>query len=109
MTMKPSMCLLGTLLTALLWTAGQGIADTSLRCGNQLIQIGDSMHKVRSACGAPLSEQRIGERTTYRILPDQQLKIKESLYLYEWLYKKDSVTYVLTFEGSRLSQKRYYK
>ena len=107
--MKRAIVLMCALLVASTVAANYCRADTSFRCGNQLIEIGDTMHKVRSACGKPLSTQRIGERTTYRILPDQQLKIKDSLYLFEWLYRKDSVTYVLIFEGSRLSEKSYYK
>ena len=90
-------------------TVGLSAAETSLRCGNQLIEIGDTMHQVRSACGEPVSEQRIGERTIYQILADQQLKIKDSLYLFEWIYKKDSGVYILTFEGGRLLNKEYSK
>jgi len=107
--MKRAIVLMCALLIASVFAADRCRADTSLRCGNQLIEIGDTMYKVRSACGEPLSAQRIGERTTYRILSDQQLKIKDSLYLFEWLYRKNAVTYVLIFEGSRLSKKSYHK
>ena len=107
--MKRAVGLICALLIVSISAAGHSRADTSFRCGNQLIEIGDTMHKVKSACGKPLAEQRIGERTTYRILPDQQLKVKDSLYLFEWLYRRGTVTYVLIFEGSRLSEKSYYK
>jgi hypothetical protein len=82
-------------------------ADTMLRCGNELIERGDTMFKVRQACGPPRSEQRVGERTSYTILPNELLKIKDSIYIEEWVYEKDAGLYILTFEGSRLVKKEY--
>lgn len=87
--------------------AGAAAESTSFRCGNTLIGIGETMYMVRQACGDPVFEQHIGERTVYSILEDERLKIKDSMYLTEWIYKKDSGTYILTFEGSRLAQKRF--
>lgn len=83
--------------------------DTSLRCGNELVDLGDTMYEVRQACGDPAYEQRIGERTIYTILRDERLKVKDAMYLIEWIYPKDSGIYILTFEGSRLTDKEYSK
>lgn len=95
--------------TALL-TANPLFADnTSMRCGNELISIGDTMHQVRNTCGNPLSEQRIGEKRTFKIYKEDQLKIENLIYVYEWYYKKGDGTYILTFEGSRLVKKEYKK
>lgn len=105
---KNVLACLAILITSMM-NAGDATGDTSLRCGNALIDIGDTMYEVRLACGEPLSEQRVGERTTYRILEDQSLKIKDNVYLTEWIFKKDSGTYVLTFEGSRLTDKRFIR
>lgn len=86
-----------------------GVADTSFRCANKLIDLGDIMHAVRQACGEPISEQRVGARTTYTILPGDYLKVKDETFVVEWIYKKDSGYYILTFEGSRLMKKEYVK
>ena len=107
--MTPWRCLFTATLLALLASGPLRADDTSLRCGNQLIEIGDTMYTVRAACGNPVAEQRIGERTIFTILSDRQLKIKDSMYLSEWIYLKDSGHYILTFEGSRLSRKEYSK
>lgn len=86
---------------------GAGAADTLLRCGNDLIEKGDTMYQVRQVCGEPISAQRVGERTSYTILADERLKIRDVLYMEEWIYKKDSGLYILIFEGGRLVKKEY--
>ncbi len=94
----------------LLFAANPLCADnTSMRCGNELISIGDTMHKVRNTCGNPVSEQRIGEKRTFKIFKDDQLKIENLTYVFEWFYEKGSGVYILTFEGSRLVKKEYKK
>ena len=98
------------LFFAALLTANPLLAgNTSMRCGNELISIGDTMHKVRNTCGNPLSEQRIGEKRTFKIYNEDQLKIENLIYVYEWYYEKGGGTYILTFEGSRLVKKDYEK
>ena len=88
--------------------AGSLQADnTSLRCGNALILLGETMHEVRSACGEPVSVQPVGERKTYRILKNQDLKIEDITYVTEWIYEKNFGLYILTFEGSRLVDKTF--
>lgn len=95
-------CLLVVLAHGQAWAG-----DTMLRCGNELIEKGDTMFEVRRTCGAPVSEQRVGERTNYTILPSERLKLKDVIYVEEWIYEKDSGIYILTFEGSRLVKKEF--
>ncbi len=61
-----------------LLSAQPGRSDTSLRCGNAFVSIGDTMYKVRQLYGEPTSQQTVGERTTYEILKDEQLKVKDT-------------------------------
>lgn len=96
------------LVIVLTWCV-TGSADTSFRCGNKIIDLGDIMQFVRQECGDPMSEERVGERTTYTILPADHLKVKDETYVVEWIYKRDSGFYILTFEGSRLMKKEYAK
>lgn len=81
--------------------------DTSLRCGSSLISIGDTMYEVRKACGDPLHEQRVGERKRYTADRAKGLRIEDITYVTEWIYERDQVSYILTFEGSRLVNKTY--
>jgi hypothetical protein len=95
---------------AVLLSANQLFADnTSMRCGNKLVSIGETMYEVRDACGNPFSEQRIGEKRTFKTLKDNQLEIESLIYINEWYYKRGDGTYILTFEGSRLVKKEYKK
>ncbi len=98
--------LLGNLL---LCTSLLHADNTSFRCGNSLVSIGDTMSKVRRLCGNPLSEQQVGERRTFRIYKQEQLKIEDITYVTEWIYEKHQGEYILTFEGSRLVHKEYLK
>ena len=81
--------------------------DTSLRCGNSLISIGDTMYAVRKACGDPTHEQRVGERRRYKADKAKGLKIEDITYVTEWIYERGQGAYILTFEGSRLVDKTY--
>jgi hypothetical protein len=81
--------------------------DTSLRCGSSLISLGDTMYEVRKACGGPAHEQRVGERRRYKVDKAKGLKIEDITYVTEWIYERDQVAYILTFEGSRLVQKTF--
>jgi hypothetical protein len=74
---------------------------TSFRCGNNYIsEIGDHMYIVRKHCGEPLVEQKIGEK---------EISDHDFMYITEWIYEKDQGIYVLTFEGSRLIKKEFFK
>jgi hypothetical protein len=81
--------------------------STSLRCGTSLISLGDTMYAVRSACGDPSHEQRVGERRRYTVDKAKDMKIEDITYVTEWTYERNDVEYTLTFEGSRLVGKTF--
>ena len=97
-----------TLVLCLLMTLSAGFLyaeDTTLRCGNDLISIGYSMYQIRNSCGAPDSEQVVGQKE----IKEQkgQDKTTTTIYITEWTYKREAGIYVLTFEGSKLIKKEY--
>ena len=81
--------------------------DDSLRCGNNLISLDDTMYEVRKSCGEPYSEQVIGEKTSYRVYQKKRLGVESVIYVSEWVYERSDGIYVLTFEGSRLVTKEF--
>ena len=72
-------------------------ADT-LRCGSQLISVGDRMFEVQQKCGQPVSQDIIGYKETvnhYRQVDQVQVQ--------EWVYGPSNGMYqYLRFEGGRL-------
>ncbi|WP_282367307.1 DUF2845 domain-containing protein [Pseudomonas sp. PS02290] len=77
--------------------AGLAHADT-LRCGSQLISVGDRMFEVQQKCGQPVSQDIIGYKETvnhYRQVDQVQVQ--------EWIYGPSNGMYqYLRFEGGRL-------
>lgn len=77
--------------------AGVAQADT-LRCGSQLISVGDRMFEVQQKCGQPVSQEIIGYKETvnhYRQVDQVQVQ--------EWIYGPSNGMYqYLRFEGGRL-------
>lgn len=69
----------------------------SLRCGQDLVNIGDLKHKVLLTCGQPFSKEIIGyidqERSGDRI---RVMKIEE------WIVESNGNYYSLEFEGNML-------
>ena len=91
--------LLGMLLifmTGQLAWSGQS-KNTSLRCGSDLIDIGDSKSRVMYLCGQPISKEVIGQTK----IPDNKSGIE--FIIERWTYDT-SVRYftILTFKGDRL-------
>ena len=70
---------------------------TSLRCGSDLIDIGDSKSRVMYLCGQPISKEVIGQTK----IPDNKSGIE--FIIERWTYDT-SVRYftILTFKGDRL-------
>ncbi|MES2818622.1 MAG: DUF2845 domain-containing protein [Pseudomonadota bacterium] len=69
-------------------------ADT-LRCGSQLISVGDRAFEVQQKCGEPRFRDLVG----YNLGPNER---RESP-IEEWVYGPDNgMLRILTFEGSRL-------
>lgn len=80
-------------------TALVGVAQAdTLRCGSQLISVGDRMFEVQQKCGQPVSQDIIGYKETvnhYRQVDQVQVQ--------EWIYGPSNGMYqYLRFEGGRL-------
>ena len=72
------------------------VADT-LRCGSQLVSVGDRSSEVLQKCGEPVSRDLLGyKRSANR---------REEFQVEEWTYGPNSGMYqYLRFEGNRLKQ-----
>lgn len=81
--------------------------DDSLRCGSDLIDLGETMYEVRRSCGEPYSIRDVGEKRQYRLHNKKRLGVEYVLYITEWVYEHNDGIYVLTFEGSRLVRKEF--
>jgi len=88
--------LLVFLMAGQLARAGQSKL-TSLRCGSDLIDIGDSKSRVMYLCGQPISKEVIGQTK----IPDNKSGIE--FIIERWTYDT-SIRYftILTFKGDRL-------
>ncbi|MCU1718795.1 DUF2845 domain-containing protein [Pseudomonas sp. 5P_3.1_Bac2] len=70
-------------------------ADSSMRCGSQLISLGDRRFEVQEKCGEPVSRDLVGYTLGSYDRREYQLE--------EWLYGPDNGMFsILTFEGTRL-------
>jgi hypothetical protein len=85
--------------------------DTLFRCGSDIVSLGYTKHKIKDECGEPDSEQSVGEKSTLKYRKGKLIKgkRKSNTNLTEWTYKRDFGIYVLTFEGSRLVKKEYFR
>lgn len=74
--------------------AGQAQADT-LRCGSQLISVGDREFEVQQKCGEPIARNIIGYK--------RSVNRREEVQIDEWIYGPNNGMYqYLRFEGGRL-------
>ena len=91
-----AMGLLLFLLAAQITMAGRS-KETSLRCGNDLIDIGDSKSRIMYLCGQPISKEIVGQTK----IPDNKAGVE--FIIERWTYDT-SVRYftILTFKGDRL-------
>ena len=77
--------------------ASQAWAADTLRCGSQLISVGDRSSEVLQKCGEPVSRDLLG----YKRSADR----REEFQLEEWTYGPNGGMYqYLRFEGNRLKQ-----
>ncbi|MGH8347208.1 MAG: DUF2845 domain-containing protein [Pseudomonas sp.] len=87
------------LLTGLILAlaASQAWAADTLRCGSQLISVGDRSSEVLQKCGEPVSRDLLG----YKRSADR----REEFQVEEWTYGPNGGMYqYLRFEGNRLKQ-----
>jgi hypothetical protein len=74
--------------------AGEAQADT-LRCGSQLISVGDREFEVQQKCGEPIARNIIGYK--------RSMNRREEVQIDEWIYGPNNGMYqYLRFEGGRL-------
>jgi hypothetical protein len=77
--------------------SGLAQADT-LRCGSQLISVGDRMFEVQQKCGQPVSQDIVGYKETVN-----HFRQVDQVQVQEWVYGPNSGMYqYLRFEGGRL-------
>lgn len=82
------------LLLALACTASQAQAET-LRCGSQLVSLGDRRFEVLQKCGEPAFRDLVG----YSLGPNE----RHEYPIEEWVYgPSNGMLSILTFEGTRL-------
>lgn len=75
-------------------SAAQG---ETLRCGSQLVSVGDRSFEVEQKCGEPAFRDLVG----YTLGPYQQRELK----IEEWVYgPSNGMLTILTFEGNRLTR-----
>ncbi|WP_085718478.1 DUF2845 domain-containing protein [Pseudomonas sp. B28(2017)] len=87
------------LLTGLILVlaVSQAWAADTLRCGSQLISVGDRSSEVIQKCGEPVSRDLLG----YKRSADR----REEFQVEEWTYGPNGGMYqYLRFEGNRLKQ-----
>jgi hypothetical protein len=80
---------------ALAIVASQAHAADTLRCGSQLISVGDRSGEVLQKCGEPASRDFLGYK--------RSVNKREEFQVEEWVYGPNSGMYqYLRFEGNRL-------
>jgi hypothetical protein len=83
-------------LALLMGCAAFAQADT-LRCGSQLISLGDRSFEVQQKCGEPVYRDLVG----YTLGPYDRREFK----IEEWVYgPNNGALSILTFEGNRLTR-----
>ncbi|MGI6408610.1 MAG: DUF2845 domain-containing protein [Gammaproteobacteria bacterium] len=67
----------------------------TLRCGSDLVSLGDRGFEIKRKCGEPAYRDTVG----YTVGPNQRLE----LAVEEWVYgPRNGMTYILRLEGNRL-------
>lgn len=85
-----------SLMLALALASGLVQADT-LRCGSQLVSLGDRAFEVQQKCGEPAFRDLVG----YSLGDYDRREFK----IEEWVYgPENGMMRILTFEGSRLTR-----
>ena len=80
----------------------------ALRCGSDLVNVGDLKIEVQLACGEPFSKESIGYIDQIRYTDQKNNGNKESverirvMSIEEWIIKEKNNYYSLVFEGNTL-------
>jgi len=84
-------------LLAMTLAASHASASDTLRCGSQLISLGDRSSEVLQKCGEPVSRDVLGYK--------RRANRREEFQVEEWTYGPSNGMYqYLRFEGNRLRQ-----
>jgi hypothetical protein len=82
----------------LLGWVGVSFAGSSIRCGNNLISVGDLKIKVLDRCGEPILKEKIELNSSRRRRSNDNYR-----YVEQWTYEFHYGYYdVLTFKGGKL-------
>jgi len=85
------------LCLTLLLGYGCAVQAETLRCGSQLVSVGDRSFEVEQKCGEPAFRNLVG----YTLGPYQRREMK----IEEWVYSpSNGMLTILTFEGNRLTR-----
>ncbi|HTN29752.1 MAG TPA: DUF2845 domain-containing protein [Pseudomonas sp.] len=89
---------MGRLLFAALLLAPMAEASSTLRCGSELISLGDTAWEVLRKCGEPADRSQQG----LKLQRDEQ-GLRYDVGVEEWLYgPRNGMYHLLRFEGGRL-------
>jgi len=85
------------LALAMAMAASQASAADTLRCGSQLVSVGDRSSEVLQKCGEPVSRDLLGYK--------KSANRREEFQVEEWTYGPNGGMYqYLRFEGNRLRE-----
>jgi hypothetical protein len=80
----------------------------SLRCGNDLVQKGDTKMEVINCCGEPIYKETVG--TVSEMTKIGEILQKIEVPIEKWSYDVGGgVIHVLTFKGDKLVDIDYYR
>ena len=89
---------MGKYLFAVLLEAPLVQASSTLRCGSELISLGDTAWEVLHKCGEPVGQSRLGLK-----LQRDEHGLNYDVGVEEWLYgPRNGMYHILRFEGGRL-------
>jgi hypothetical protein len=78
---------------------------SAMRCGNQLVLIGDRHYDVLSKCGEPDAREERPEKRYFRVFREGQfLEVLQEVIVEEWTYNLGPNLFIriLRFENGRL-------
>ena len=77
-------------------------ASAAMRCGNDLVDVGDTKIEVLKKCGEPTLKEEIGEDISHE--NDSLGRRKEKRYVEQWTYNFGStrLIYVLTIKSGKV-------
>ncbi len=83
--------------------------DTTYRCGDEAVSVGDSTYTVQKACGKPARTEKAGatgNTKKEKTAPGQKTTKGKSTRVEKWYYDEGygGFVYILTFQGGTLKK-----